>query len=231
MDTKDIVDAHVEKDVDDVSVDQLNTTSSSRLQQIEDDTEGLPLPMGMAEIISNAIEPPKQKIGKVEQLDDNDGPEPPTAMLEESLNAADPNINNKISETISNNLSSINELNPPTPFNSVEFEEQDSIAKKKARDVNKTSDVSTENNGLVPSNRDSIYEVPREITEEEEVLSRGMSTANRRGWNDIESRAAHRDIESQTRNDNHDTADSINNVQAADEVPSSINQGLHEVEA
>ena len=54
-----------------------STTSSSGLQQIEDDNSSdMPLPMGMAEVISNRAEPPKQ-IGKVEQIDDDVGPEPP----------------------------------------------------------------------------------------------------------------------------------------------------------
>ena len=145
--TKDIVDAHQnEEENNNVDVatndepDVVNTTkntnipsntSSAGLQQTEDDNYDLPLPMGMAEVISNRAEPPKQ-IGKVEQIDDDDDcPTPPVAMLEASLNAADPEINNKISETISNNLSSINELNPPVPFGSTEFE--DTIAKKKPK--------------------------------------------------------------------------------------------------
>ena len=54
----------------------------------DEDDNDLPLPMGMAEVISNRAEPPKQA-GKVEQLDDDNGPEPPAAMLEASLNAAE----------------------------------------------------------------------------------------------------------------------------------------------
>ena len=55
------------------------------LELIDDeDDNDLPLPMGMAEVISNRAEPPKQA-GKVEQLDDDNGPEPPAAMLEASL--------------------------------------------------------------------------------------------------------------------------------------------------
>ena len=72
-----------------------NNTLSSGLQQIEEDDNDLPLPMGAAEEISNTVEPPKQKIGKVEQLEDEDiGPELSAAMLEASLNAADPQIGN-----------------------------------------------------------------------------------------------------------------------------------------
>ena len=49
-----------------------------------------------------------------------------------------------------------------------------------------------------------MYEPPREVIEGGEDLS-GMSTTNRRRWDDIESRVARRDIESQTRTDNIDT--------------------------
>ena len=45
-----------------------------------DGAAGLPLPIGMAERISNAVEPPKQ-IGKVEIIEDYDGPSLPPAML------------------------------------------------------------------------------------------------------------------------------------------------------
>lgn len=38
----------------------INTDTSSGLQQIEDCNDDLPLPMGMAEVISNRAEPPKQ---------------------------------------------------------------------------------------------------------------------------------------------------------------------------
>jgi len=127
--TKDIDDVPQNDEANNVdgAIDEqpyINTTNtpsniSSGLQQIDDgDNDDLPLPMGMAEEISNRAEPPKQ-IGKVEQIDDDDSPEPPAAMLEESLHATDPDINNKISETISNNLASVNDNHsPPTPFNS-----------------------------------------------------------------------------------------------------------------
>jgi len=211
-----------------------NNTShiSSGLQQIEDDTNGLPLPMGMAEEISNRVEPPKQ-VGKVEQLDDEDdlGPEPPASLLEASLNAADPDINNKISETISNNISSVNELNPPMPFDSATFETHDAIAKKKAKDEmnQKLPAVSS----APPSNRDSIYEPSREIIEGSEGISDNTNTGrgdtNRRGWEDIGSNDNARDIESQTRADNNDSADSVNNNSIDTEanvevVPTSANQ-------
>jgi len=58
-----------------------------------------------------------QPSADIEQIDDNDGPEPPVATLEESLNTADTDIANKTSAAISNNLESINQLSPPVPFN------------------------------------------------------------------------------------------------------------------
>jgi len=315
--TKDIVDANSESEeennVDVVIIEQPNTnnnntsntssglntnssiTTPSGLQQIEDDSSDMPLSMGMAEEISNRVEPPKQKIGKVEQIDDDDSPEPPTAMLEASLNAAD--ITNKImassktatklsaaalirvdasnmnpsstqladltealqsgrinakevqdilnaldpTTTPTTGAKNTNELNPPVPFNSAEFEEdEDAIAKKKAKDMlmnQKPAAVSV----LPPSNRDSIYEPSRAVEED----LRGITSTNRRGWEDIESRAARRDmesraarrdIESQSRTNEHDnSAGSINNDSMmdteADVGQTSTNQGLPEVEA
>ena len=102
MDTsKDIVDEEENNvDVNAIAIEQPNvnnnnntSNTSSGLQQIEDDDNDMPLPMGMAEVISNRTEPPKQT-GKVEQIDDDDSPEPPASLLEASLNAAD--ITNKI---------------------------------------------------------------------------------------------------------------------------------------
>ena len=176
------------------NVNNNNTSNiSPGLQQIEDDNSGMPLPMGMAEEISNTAEPPKQ-VGKVEQIYDEDiGPEPPATMLEASLNAADPEI---VSKTITNNLSSINELSPPKPFNSANFED-DEIAKKKAKDEmmnQKPATISEDVVLLPPSDIDSIYEPPREIIEGGDELQ-GMPSTNRRGWEDLESRVARRDID------------------------------------
>jgi hypothetical protein len=64
-----------------------STTNTLELNN-NDDNSDLPLPMGMAEVISNAVEPPKQ-ISKVEQIEDDISPEPPAAMLEASLIAAE----------------------------------------------------------------------------------------------------------------------------------------------
>ena len=57
------------------------TTTTPFLHTIEDDLDELPLPIGMAETISNVTEPPKQ-IGKVELIDDNAGPVLPPGMAE-----------------------------------------------------------------------------------------------------------------------------------------------------
>jgi len=253
MDTKDIVDDEMNNNVDVTtsSDDQpdsntTNTNTSSGLEQIEDNDSELPLPMGMAEVISNRAEPPKQKIGKVEQIDDDDlGPKPPTAMLEASFNAADiankitasskrtvnklgsslsaalpvgasdmnmnssseftvdltealqsgrinlkevEDIINSFKDTPTNameHIEHINELNPPVPY-SANYEE-DAIAKKKAKDEmmnQKPAAVAV----LPPSDRDSIYEPPREIIEGSEGsdnTNTGRRGTNRRGWDDI----------------------------------------------
>ena len=240
--TKDIVDVpqNEEENNDDVSTEQPNVnnnnnnnntsaTSSPGLQQIEDDTDGLPLPMGMAEDISNRAEPPQQKGGKVEQLEDDICPEPPAAMLEASLNAVDPEIASKVSETLSNNLASVNEQNsPPTPFDSAEIEFEDAIAKKKAKD-----DIMNQKPAAVEvlpsSNRDSIYEPSREIIERGEGIDNtntGRGGTNRRGWDDIEAQQRRApDIESnETRGIDDVLTDDV-------DVPTSLNQGLPELEA
>ena len=295
MDTsKDIVDEEENNvDVNAIAIEQPNvnnnnntSNTSSGLQQIEDDDNDMPLPMGMAEVISNRTEPPKQT-GKVEQIDDDDSPEPPASLLEASLNAAD--ITNKITAsspaalkvdasvnssvyavdltealqsgrinakevhdilnalepatTPTTNTEYTNELSPPVPFNSAEFED-DTIAKKKAKDLMNQKPAAVSNNNEVvtpPSDRDSIYEPPREVIEGSDGMSDNTNTGrgdtNRRGWEDIESRVARRDIESQTRtNVEEDTGGSINNDSIVDTeanvVPSSTNQeGLPEVEA
>jgi len=231
------------------NIDQSNQPSGIvGLEQVDDDDSDMPLPMGMAEVISNRAEPPKQKGSKIEQLEDDNGPEPPTVMLEDSLNDADKS--NKVSITAS--LSSTNnndEYSPPMPFNSAEFE--DTIAKKKAKDemnrqpaANTSTNHEDEEDVSPPSDRDSIYEPPREVIEGSEGMSDNTNTGrggttNRRGWDDIGSGSRNdnaRDIESQTRTNNHeDTGGSIDNdsmTEANVEAPTSTNQeGLPEVEA
>jgi len=85
-------------------------------------------------------QPDAQPSADIEQIDDNDGPEPPAAMLEESLNTADTDIANKTSAAISNNLESINQLSPPTPFNYAQFQTAtDSIPDNKTDLINQLS--------------------------------------------------------------------------------------------
>jgi len=224
-------------------IDQSNQPSGIvGLEQVdEDDTSGLPLPMGMAELISNRAEPPKQKGSKIEQHDDDNGPEPPTAMLEDSLNDADRSNKVSITASLASTTNNNDEHSPPMPFNSAEFE--DTIAKKKAKDEMMNQKPAAVSNNedeeviLTPPDRDSIHEPSREVIEGTEGMSDNTNTGrggitNRRGWDDIESRAARRDIESQMRTNNHeDIADSVDN-DSMTEAPTSTNQeGLPEVEA
>ena len=173
------------------------TNNTLEVNNDDDDNDDLPLPMGAAEEISNRAEPPKQ-IGKVEQIDDADtGPMPPVAMLEASLNAAE-----KSNEMIRSSLESIDdELIPPTPFHSSNFErddEDDEIAKKKAKDdMNQKPaavvlDTSEEVEDVPKSNdTDSIYAPSREDIESMDEIrgitntNTGRGDTNRRGWDDI----------------------------------------------
>ena len=173
-----------------------NTATSSGLEVIEDDNSNMPLPTGMAEVISNRAEPPKET-GKIEQIDDNDlGPEPPVAMLETSLNAADPEIASKVTADIVNNLASINEEqnNPPVPFNSADYE--DTIAKKIAIDVTNQTPSVINTISVEVADEESMYEPPREIIEGEEGMidntNTGRGGTNRRGWDDIEAQQRRR---------------------------------------
>jgi len=90
-----------------------SNTSASPPQNITDE------PPHDAIATSETINQPSgaQPSADIEQIDNNDGPEPPAAMLEESLNTADTDIANKTSAAISNNLASINQLSPPVPLN------------------------------------------------------------------------------------------------------------------
>jgi len=193
----------------------------------DDDNSDMPLPMGMAEEISNTAEPPKQTIGKVEQIDDNnDVPEPPAALLEASLNAAE-----KSNDMIRSSLESIDgELNtPPTPFHSSNFEREgeDDIAKKKAKDEitnQKPSvvvlDTSEDVEDIPKSNdTDSIYEPSREDIERGDEI-RGITNTNtgrgRRGWDDIGSGSSNYES-----NDNQIAAE----VSTFEEGPGNIEDG------
>ena len=96
------------------------------------DAEGLPLPIGMAENISNAAEPPKQ-IGKVELIDD-DGPALPPDMMGDAF---DDSHTKMVAAALRSNQQFVNELSPPRPFNFAEFEDSDgddALTKKMARE-------------------------------------------------------------------------------------------------
>ena len=138
----------------------VNSNISSGLQQIEDDND-MPLPMGMAEVISNRAEPPKQ-IGKVEQLDDDDdGPAPPVATLEASLN-------------LSEHEDSI-----------AKKKAKDEMNQKLSAASTNTND---EEVMLPPLDRDSINIPSMEIIEGGDVpdnTNTGRGDTNRRGWDDI----------------------------------------------
>ena len=145
------------------------------IEQLDDDDTDLPLPMGMAEeIISNDTFDPPKRIGRIEQLDDNEGPQPPAAMLGPSLDIA----NNKTSADNTNNLISINdeEHSPPVPFNSAEFEDN-RIARNARNQVPAVEVV------------DPLEEsVPREIAEDirgitnTQIIDVNTRDTNRRGW-------------------------------------------------
>ena len=196
-----------------ISTDTLATSSGLQQIEVEDDNNDMLL---LVEAISNAGEGRVE----VEQIDDNDGPEPPAAMLEESLNASDPEIARKVSATLQNNLSSVNEQSsPPVPFNSAEYEDdKDTIAKKKAEDImmNQSPAVISNSNNedeedvLPPLGKHSIYEPPSEIIAGGEDL---QGPTNRRGWEEGSNNDA--------RIDNNDT---MVDTDADVEVPTSTNQ-------
>ena len=175
-----------------------STNNTLELNNTDDnDNSDMPLPMGMAEEISNRAEPPKQT-GKVEQIDDDDnGPEPPTAVLETSLNAAE-----KSNDMIRSSLATVNSndgYNLPTPFNSTNCE--DTIAKKKVKDeLNQTT--TNEDEVVMPLVEESVY-IPTSghIESLDGIANSEEGSINR--IMEIESRDA-QDIESQTRTDNND---------------------------
>ena len=75
------------------------------------DTDELPLPIGMAERISNAVEPPKQ-IGKVELIEDDDGPALPPAMLGDDMLLEGSPTKMAASAAAGVDLEFVNELSP-----------------------------------------------------------------------------------------------------------------------
>ena len=152
---------------------------------IVDDVDDLPLPIGMAENISNTTEPPKQ-IGKVELIEDDDGPSLPPAMMGDAF---DDSPTKMAVSSAAASIELVNELSPPTPFNVAEFEDgdDDALTKKIAReeDMNKKP-------AAIMSDEDSIHFPTRQDIEGGDILSgstnRGDGNDNRRGWGNIESR-------------------------------------------
>ena len=153
---------------------------------IVDDVDDLPLPIGMAENISNATEPPKQ-IGNVELIDaDDDGPALPPDMMGDMF---DDSPTKMAVSSAAASIELVNELSPPTPFNVAEFEDgdDDALTKKIAReeDMNKKP-------AAIMSDEDSIHFPTRQDIEGGDILSgstnRGDGNDNRRGWGNIESR-------------------------------------------
>jgi len=181
-----------------------SNTSSSGLQQIEDDNNGLPLPMGAAEVmISNTVEPPKQNMRKVVQFDDDDlGPEPPAATLEASLNATEHE------DVIAKKIA------------------KDDMNQKPAA----VSNTNTNEEVMLPSlDRDSIYVPSMEIIEggAPDNTNTGRGDTNRRGWEDIESQIRTINNEDTAGSINEESADDV-----SVDTPSSMNkEGLPEVEA
>ena len=106
---------------------------TSTFQLKEDDNNEVPLPIGMAENISNATEPPKQ-IGKVELIEDNDGPSLPPAMMGDAFDDSHTKMV-AAGGVASVDLGLVNEPSPPTPFNVPQFEDgDDALTKKMARE-------------------------------------------------------------------------------------------------
>ena len=97
-----------------------------------DEEEGLPLPIGMAEHISNATEPSKE-IARVELIEADDRPDPPLAVLEQAINATD--ASNKITASDAKVECIEDDDDCPGLFNSLEFED-DVTAKKMGKEMN-----------------------------------------------------------------------------------------------
>jgi len=212
-----VEDNNVEEDVD-VAFDQprdtnTDTNISSGLQLMEEGDTNLPPPPSAPRL--SDLSSTNNNVSSGLQLNADDMPLPKgTEDTNEMIRASLESINSNDGH------------NPPTPFNSVAAEfEEDTIAKKKAKDEknhNKPATVSNNEVVMPSSDRDSVYEPPREVMEGGEDIpdnntNTGRGDTNRRGWDDIESRVARRDIESQTRTNNNDTAGSINDVSVVEE--------------
>ena len=156
------------------------------LDLIDGDAE-LPLPIGMAERISNDVEPPKQ-IRKVEIKEDNDGPALPPAMLGDDMLLDNPTKMAVSAAGAGMGLQLGNELSQSTPFNVAEFDDgDDAVAKKIAKEEDVNQKLSA-----VRANEDLIHVPTRQDIEGDDIqdgnINRGDGSGNRRGWGDIESR-------------------------------------------
>ena len=227
-------DINVEEENVDVAFDQprdtdTSTNISSGLQQIEEGNTNLSPPPSAPRLSDLSSYQSRRStnnntLSSGLQLNADDDDDQPLPSMAEDTN-----------EMIRSSLESINSNDnhsPPTPFKQQAEFEEDTIAKKIAKHekmnqkpaaANTNTDDEDEDDILPPPlDRDSIYE-PSAVIEGGEVLDNtntGKGDANRRGWEGIESRAARRDIESQTRTNNNDTAGSINDVSVVEEEAS-----------
>jgi len=216
-----------------------SNTLSSGLQQIEDDINGLPLPMGMAEEISNAVEPPKQTIGKVEQLDDDNDVQinelsPPKPFHIEFQEATDDVPDSK--------QDLINQLSPPVPFNPHDVPDNidvDAIAKKKVKDEMNQKPATVVSNPPAPTtttmdedeNGDEA-DHPVFQRQQQQVIRRPPPPSmlvNPRSSSSASSEQQPRTSENSTANTSVHEASSVYEIPS--DNPRSTNQGLHEVEA
>ena len=150
-----------------------------------------------AEDILNSFQQSAESESKVEleYIDDDVGPEPTAAVLEESLNAAEKQATIVDAADGSTNVEYIDE-EEDGPFNVSEFEDEDDdamIMKKKnmnMKDMNQTPAAA-----VLVHDEDSIHVPTRDDIEGEDNIQgstntniEGGSGTNRRGWGDIESR-------------------------------------------
>ena len=145
-------------------------STTTPLHTLDDDADGPPLPIGMAENISIVTETPKQ-IGKVEIVEDNDGPALPPDMMGDVF---DDSRTKMAAASAGRDLGYVNELGPPTPFNIAQFDDDgDAIAIKLARDDMDRKPTAVE----VPSRQDID-----EFDIQPGSINRGDGSDNRRGW-------------------------------------------------
>ena len=172
------------------SLDNENTDDNTgRVDIIDNDLEDMPLTADMTEAISYANEPPNpnKQTGKVEIMDeeDDEGPTPPAAMIQNSLDAADNTTEKTCNKKIRKVEIDENEDDVPVPP-ALMFEDEDTIAKQKVKeemDMNIKPAAAT----VLP---DSIHAPPTEDIEDtvRGITNVGDGSNNRRGWGDIDRR-------------------------------------------